>query len=146
MNILPFVYVSYVDNVGNVDYLRELVGKLQKRKKSITRSRMPRIFFLVLCDLMIRYKQFLYVNQGIRKKNTLVAIDTLSMTHILPFWYVTCIDNAGDVDYLREQVGKLQVYCSEGKCKEFLFYFYRSLTIGVNDDTRYVLFLFLEVV
>lgn len=68
MNILPFVYVSNIDNVGNVDYLSELVGKLQKRKKSITRSRMLEDFFLVLCDLMICYKQFLYVNQGIRKK------------------------------------------------------------------------------
>lgn len=68
MNILPFVYVSNIDNVGSVDYLSELVGKLQKRKKSITRSRMLEDFFLVLCDLMICYKQFLYVNQGIRKK------------------------------------------------------------------------------
>lgn len=74
MNILPFVYVSNIDNVGSVDYLSELVGKLQKRKKSITRSRMLEDFFLVLCDLMICYKQFLYVNQGIRKKKkTLVA-------------------------------------------------------------------------
>lgn len=46
----------------------------------------------------------------------------MSMMNILPSWYVTYVDNAGEVEYLREQVGKLQVYCSEGKVQGGFFY------------------------
>lgn len=80
---------------------------------------------MVLCDLMICYKQFLYVNQGIRKKKkNLGSKDTLCMMNILPFWYVTYVDNAGDVNYLWEQVGKMQAYCSEGKVQRVFFFFF----------------------
>lgn len=46
------------------------------------------------------------------------------MMNILPFWYVTYVDNAGDVNYLWEQVGKMQAYCSEGKVQRVFFFFF----------------------
>lgn len=69
------------------------------------------------------------------------------MMNILPFWYVTYVDNAGDVNYLWEQVGKMQAYCSEGKVQRvFFFFFLQKFDYGGNDDTGYVLFPFSKVV
>lgn len=49
------------------------------------------------------------------------------MMNILPFWYVTYVDNAGDVNYLWEQVGKMQAYCSEGKVQRVFFFFFTEV-------------------